>query len=130
MNCMAITQMNSKKFIDSVERGVTSQRQRPISVGQTMPIFIPKLMPYMTKGSPVTQSVVTNGNMIFINDSTCKPNAPMIVRTQNYVSPKFESGASWSGIINDYDEDYVPAGTNVSITFPSGNILNPTFRPN
>lgn len=125
---MAITKMYSKKFIDNVERGVTIQTQRPVRAGQTMPIFIPKLMPYISKGSPSSHSVVTNGNMIFANDTSCKPNAPMVVRTQNYLSPKFESGATWSGIINDED-DLVPAGTNVNVTFTSGNILNPTFRP-
>lgn len=120
--------MYTKKFIDNVERGVTVQTQRPVSVGETMPIFIPKLMPYITKGSPATQSIVTNGNMIFANDTSCKPNAPMVVRSQNYLSPKLESGASWGSIIDD-DDDRVPSGTNVNVTFTSGNIQNPTFRP-
>ena len=120
--------MYTKKFIDNIERGVTVQTQRPVRVGETMPIFVPKLMPYITKGTPSSNSIVTNGNMIFDNDTSCKPNAPMVVRSQNYLSPKFESGASWSGIIDD-DDDTVPAGTNVNVTFTSRNIQNPTFRP-
>ena len=124
---MAITKIQTKDFVQNVEVGNTLRRQRPVNVGQTMEIFIPRLMPYIVKGSPVQQTVVTNGNMVFANDASCKPNAPTIVRTQNYISPKFNG--SWSGIISDPDEDYVPAGTSVQVTFPSGNLLAPTFTP-
>lgn len=125
---MAITKLQTQKFIDTVEQGVTCQTQSPVNPGSSMPIYIPKLMPYITKGNPRVQSVVTNGNMIFVNDITCKPNAPMVVRTQNYISPKFASNGTWYPIIDDPDEDDVPSGTSVNVTFASGNILNPTFN--
>lgn len=127
---MALTKLETKKFIDSTERGVTSQTQKPVKPGQKMPIYLPKLMPYITKGGTNSKTVVTSGNMIFINDVSCKPNAPSIIRTQNYISPKFDSNGSWSGIIEDVNKDDVPAGTNVQVTFPSGNLLDPTFSPN
>ena len=124
---MAITKMSSKSFVNNVESGNTCVTQKAVRKGETMQIYVPRLMPYMVKGSPVQQSVVTNGNMAFANDSSCKPNAPSVVRTQNYISPKFNG--SWDGIVADPDEDPVPSGTSVQITFPSGNLLSPTFTP-
>lgn len=126
---MAITKMQTKQFIDTNERGVTSKTQPPVSGGQPMEIFIPKLMPYMTSGSPVTKSTITKGSMVFVNDASCKPNVPQVVKSQNYISPKFENNASWSGIV-DKDNPKVPAGTAVVVKFTSGNIQNPTFSPN
>lgn len=125
---MAITKLQTQKYIDNVESGLTCQTQKPVNPGVSMPIYIPKLMPYISKGTPRTSSVVTNGNMIFVNDVSCKPNAPMVVQTQNYISPKFASNGTWIPIIDDPDEDLVPAGTSVNVTFTSGNILNPTFN--
>ena len=128
---VAITKMNSKTFIDTNERGVTSKERPPVSAGETMEIFIPKLMPYMNSGTPTIKSTITKGSMVFVNDSSCKPNVPTIVRSQNYISPKFENSASWSGIIDPSDPNpKVPAGTPVVVKFTSGNIQNPTFSPN
>lgn len=128
---MAITKLETKKFIDVNERGVTCQTQPPVYSGQSMPIYIPKLMPYIKKGSPVVQSVITKGSMVFVNDTACKPNVPHVVKYQNYISPKFENNASWAGIIDpDDDSPKVPSGTSVSVKFTSRNIQNPTFNPN
>ena len=125
---MAITSLKSKVFIDSTERGVTCVTQIGAKPGQQQPIYIPKLMPYLVRGGLVTQSVVTNGNMMFVNDNKCKPNAPSIVKTQNYVSPKFESNGTWKSIVENPNRDPIPKGTGVHVTFASGNILTATFN--
>ena len=156
---MAITQLNGKKFVENSEQGNVAITSSIVSPGQKMAVYIPKLMPLMVHGGKVHQKVVTQGNMVFKNAQECKPNAPMVVETQNYISPVFENNATWTGVdgvsgFNKSETWYqtavpesggyttvtrkdtntesgtVKAGTTVRVTFKSGNLLNPTFNPN
>lgn len=156
---MSITQINGKKFVENSEQGNVAITSKIVSPGQKMAIYVPKLMPLMVHGGKVHQKVVTQGNMVFKNAPECKPNAPMIVETQNYISPTFENNATWTGVsgitgFSKKEQWYqsaipkgggyttvkrtnttsesgtVKAGTTVRVTFKSGNLLNPTFNPN
>lgn len=128
---MAITKMESKKFVDTNEAGVTMIKRKPTQPGESMPIYIPSLMAYMPRTIPTKQPVTTNGNMVFKNAPDCKPNAPNIIHTQNYISPKFENNATWKGIVDESDPNpTIPANTPVVCKFTSGCLLNPTFNVN
>ena len=127
-----ITKMSSKKFAELNDRGLTIKEQSPCKQGETMPMYIPSLMAYIPKGEPRTDSATTNGNMAFVNANDCKPNPPMIVKTQNYISPKFENNATWEGVV-DIENDpsaKVPTNTPVTVNFTAGCLINSTFNPN
>ena len=123
---MAITLMKTKQFIENNESGTTVVSQAAPKAGESMPIIVPKIMPYMQRGDK-TGTTVTNGNMMFLNDASCKPNAPNIIKTQNFITPVMDSG-SW-GSKEDPETHIVKAGTQVIVTFPSGNTSNSRFRP-
>lgn len=127
---MAKTQIETKKFVDSVEKGVTVTEQKASKPGETMKIYVPKLMVYINKSGPESGKVVTKGNMLFANAPDCKPNAPTVITTQNFISPKMANGTSWTGIVEDETKDPIPDGTSVHATFASGNIEDVTFSPN
>lgn len=127
---MAKTQIETKKFVDTVEKGVTYVSQKATQPGEKMMIYVPKLMVNIKKDGPGTRKIVTSGNMLFANAPECKPNAPSVIEAQNYISPKMENGTSWNGVVEDINKDPIPQGTSVHVTFASGNIEDVTFSPN
>ena len=155
---MALTKSGTKKWVDSSDTGVIAETQPIPGPGQKGTIYIPKLMPFIQFGGLQKQANVTNGNMIFKNAPDCKPNAPTVVYTQNYITATAANDANWADVqgvsgysqVESWDQTGVgesggtvtvtrkggatqsgtiQQGTSVKVTFKSGNIINPYFGP-
>ena len=155
---MALTKSSTKKWVENSDNGVIAETQPIPGPGQTGKIYIPKLMPFITFGGTVKQSNVTNGNMIFKNAPDCKPNAPTVVYTQNYITATVANGTNWADVegvsgysqVESWDQTGVgesggnvtvtrkggatqsgtiQQGTPVKVTFKAGNIVSPQFGP-
>ena len=95
---MALTKSGTKKWVDSSDTGVIAETQPIPGPGQKGTIYIPKLMPFIQFGGLQKQANVTNGNMIFKNAPDCKPNAPTVVYTQNYITATAANDANWADV--------------------------------
>lgn len=75
-------------------------------------VYIAKLLPLISFGSPSSKSVALNKNC-FCNANTCKPSISSSVTTRNYVDIPLANNSNLDEVIN---------GTSLKIEILNGNI--------
>ena len=92
-----LTSLELKFDVISELLGICVQKKDPApKSGETLQIYIPSLMPNITKSIPTKKNKVTNkGAKLFLNDSSCKPSSNSIITTQNYLTGKLARNCIW-----------------------------------
>jgi hypothetical protein len=115
--------------------GIVTQNTPPVSIGESVPVFIPMIMCNVENGSeePKTSYINTYGSTIFKNDSNCKPKASSTLKQQNYILAKKEDNTNLSRLLDkddDIDGYVLPKGSKVEISFVHGKLSAVTFNTN
>ena len=64
--------------------------------GESLQLYIPVLMPNISKSIPTNQNKVNNkGSKLFLNDSSCRPTSRILLTTQNYITGYVEKNSKW-----------------------------------
>ena len=103
---MARTNFNRAFPMNTTEYAYTSSNHSLIKPGETIPLHIPSLMPNISQGEPKISTKITKGTSIFKNASACKPATKRIVKTQNFINPRFSRNQTWDGIKKKRGEEY------------------------
>lgn len=118
---MALTNFNNIYKLNPNEYAYTTTKHNVIKAGETIPLYVPKLMPKIDSGEPKISKLVTKGSTVFRNASGCKPTAKRILKNQNYITPKLSNNKSWEGIskkkeVGDSVIEYIDRKTTVTCT--------------
>lgn len=122
---MAITSLKYLYQLQKKETGYVTAPSYPCRAGGTLPIYIPRLMPYIDNGPPMISMVSSKGQAVFKNASECMPMPIQILETQNYINPKFENNKEWTP--NLLAGGLVPRKTKVDCNCHSNAISTMTF---
>ena len=95
---MALTNFNNIYKLNPNEYAYTTTKHNVIKAGETIPLYVPKLMPKIDNGEPKISKLITKGSTVFKNSSTCKPTVKKVLNNQNYITPKLSNNKSWEGI--------------------------------
>lgn len=119
---MALTNFKNIYKLNPSEYAYTTTKHDVITAGQTLPLYVPKLMPKINNGEPKISKLVTKGSRVFKNSSSCKPTVGRILQKQNYITPKLSNNKSWKGIskvieISENEKiEYIDRKTTVTCT--------------
>ena len=82
--------------------GVVVEKKDPApKEGETLKLFIPKLMPNIDKSIPVKSSnFINKGSKLFLNSSECRPRCRVLLKTQNYLTGYLEKNCEWNNVSN------------------------------
>lgn len=102
---------------------------KPLSIGETTPIYIPLIMSGISEGPPITWKESTGGKGIFKNASKCKPIPNNTVTSKNYVDAKKEDNTSLLRLETELSEKeaIIYKGKTVQCTFTHGKLKDPTW---
>lgn len=123
---MAITSLAYLYTLKSEEIGYTATNHVKITATQTLPMYIPRLMPDITSGEPTETPVTGLGSMIFLNAPEIRPMAEQTLITQNYLSPKFERNKSF-GSDQLVGDNIIPRKTKLEVHCKTNVISQMTF---
>lgn len=126
---MAITKLKTKDFVSEIEYGYTSINHIKVRPGESIPMYIPIVMPDISNGTPRFETELTRGGLIFANDNSCRPKVENKVKTQNFVSPTLENNNTFENIVTDEDP-IVKRGTRFQCKFTNRNLQNIKFMTN
>lgn len=123
---MAITSLQYLFQLKSEEIGFTMKAHKPVEPSQTLPLYIPRLMPHIKSGTPKTTPTNSMGSLVFLNAPEILPIALPILTTQNYLEPKFERNKSFGKDQLNADE-MIPRKTKLAIHCKTNVISQMTF---
>lgn len=123
---MAITSLAYLYKLKSEEIGYTVSDHVNITATQTLPVYIPRLMPEITSGPPAELPVTSLGSMVFLNAPEIRPIAEQVLISQNYLEPKFERNKSF-GKDQLVNEKIIPKKTKLEIHCKTNVISQMTF---
>lgn len=68
------------------------------NTGDKVKVYIPKFMSKIGKASKPENEIVPlqSSNMLFINDSSCRPSVSSSIKTQNYIEAIVTNESSWN----------------------------------
>ena len=129
---MAKTNFKEIYKSNGTEYAYTTTDHSPTKTGQTIPLYVPSMMPNINSASPKISTIVTKGSTIFKNSGACKPKAQRIVKNQNYITPQMSRNQNWDGLTKTIGEgedaeEYVPRKTRVMCTSATNNTKNMNF---
>lgn len=119
---MALTNFSNIYKLNPNEYAYTTTKHDVVKAGETLPLYVPKLMPKIDNGEPKISKLVTKGSTVFKNSSSCKPSVGRILQKQNYITPKLSNNKSWDGIKTvihvgeDETIEYIERKTTVTCT--------------
>lgn len=114
---MAITNFTHRYKLNGLEYAYTTVDHSLIEPGESIPLFIPTIMPNISSGEPKISPAVTKGTTLFRNAPACRPAAKRVLHTQNYLTPSFSRNQTWKGIAKKRgEEEYVPRKSRVLCT--------------
>lgn len=123
---MAITSLQYLFKLKSEEIGFTMESHKPVNATQTLPMYIPRLMPNISNGNPTITPTSSLGSLVFLNAPEILPIALPTLNTQNYLEPKFERNKSFGK--DQLDKDgMIPRKTKLEIHCKSNVISHMTF---
>ena len=120
---MAITGLRNFFKVDLIEYGYAAQDFAPVSVGEKVPIYIPKLMGNIKFTGKDSISI----NNLFDNSKKCRPNIDTKINITNYAMLTVDKNMVWSDKVNK--NGIVPKGTRFHVEFINGNITDPHLKP-
>lgn len=123
---MAITSLSYLYKLKSEEIGYTISDHVAIGATQTLPMYIPRLMPEINSDTPTELPVSSLGSMIFLNAPEIRPIAEQTLISQNYLEPKFERNKSF-GKDQLVGENIIPRKTKLEIHCKTNVISQMTF---
>lgn len=129
---MAMTNFKNIYKTNSSEYAYTTTDHAPTKTGESIPLYVPSLMPNINSGSPNIQTRITKGSVIFKNAIGNRPTALRRVQSQNYISSPMSRNQSWDGLsktrhVGEEEEEYVPRKTSVLCTSAFSNTKNMNF---
>lgn len=123
---MAMTSLSYLYKLKSEEIGYTVTEHKKVFATQTLPMYIPRLMPEIKSGEPSEIPVTGLGSMIFLNAPEVRPIAVQTLITQNYLSPKFERNKSF-GSDQLTEDNTIPRKTKLEVHCKTNVITQMTF---
>lgn len=92
-----LTSLELKFDVISELLGICVQKKDPAPKwGETLEIYIPTLMPKISKSIPTKKTPVSNkGSRLFLNDPACRPPSKNILTTQNFLTGKLARNHVW-----------------------------------
>lgn len=63
--------------------------------GEKLKLYIPTLMPRISKGSPAYRTVKSSGKQLFLNDVDCRPAIHNTIQAQNFITAYAENRIDW-----------------------------------
>jgi len=92
-----LTSLELKLDVVSELLGICVEKKDPAPKwGETLKIYIPILMPNITKSIPTKKTPVSNkGSGLFLNDASCRPPSKTILNTQNFLTGKLARNHMW-----------------------------------
>ena len=92
-----ITSLELKIDVKEDLLGICVEKKDPApKFGETLEIYIPSLMPKITKSIPTKKTPVSNkGAGLFLNDPSCRPPSKTLLTTQNFLTGTLERNSEW-----------------------------------
>lgn len=122
---MSMTSFVSKITLTE-EYGYTLEEHDIVVPGETIPMYIPKLMSNIKKDKPSEYRKVLSGRNIFKNANECLPNIASLLTFRNYLEPKLLNNSSWNGIV-DKNSRKIPEDTKMTCSFPIKNSVKELY---
>lgn len=114
---MAVTNFKNTFQVNGSEYAYTTTDHAMIKPGESIPLYVPSLMPNVSSGSPKITPKTTKGTKVFKNSAKCKPVAKRVIKVQNYITPSFSRNQTWRGLRKEGSSGYyIPRKSKVVCT--------------
>lgn len=117
---MAITDFTKIFHVQNSEYGYTIEDCSPVKYGESIKLYIPKLMGAIS--SNVGIEPISSSNF-FSNSIDCRPSIMKKVELTKYIEVPVRSSSGWENKVNE--NGIIPKGTMFIVEFINSNIQKP-----